>query len=126
MVPADRCHRPSWSGQDDGRTLWAATHPGRWPGFASTNMTTGPEASGRMSSRRCAGSGIAVPRTARRTRGPQHVFLLRLASALAAQDPPVTLVLDDFHLLTEPLVLDGLNFVLRNAGPACAWWSVRG
>ena len=28
----------------------------------------------------------------------------------------MTLVLDDFHLLTEPLVLDGLNFVLRNAG----------
>ncbi len=45
------------------------------------------------------------------------MFLVRLASALAAQNPPVTLVLDDLHLLTGPPVLDGLDFVLRNAGP---------
>ena len=63
---------------------------------------------------------------ARATPGQQHVFLLRLASVLAAQDPPATLVLDDFHVLTEPLVLDELNFVLRNAGAACAWSPVRG
>ena len=35
---------------------------------------------------------------------------------MAALDPPVTLVLDDFHLVTEPKVLDGLEYVLRNAG----------
>ena len=46
-----------------------------------------------------------------------HAFLLGLAAALAAQDPPVTLVLDDLHLLTDPGVLDGLDYVLRNAGP---------
>src|SRR5262249_32680812 len=34
-----------------------------------------------------------------------------------AQDPPVTLILDDLHLLTDPAVLDGLDYVLRNAGP---------
>jgi ATP/maltotriose-dependent transcriptional regulator MalT len=45
------------------------------------------------------------------------VFVLRLAAALAAQDPPVTLVLDDLHLLTDPEVLDGLGYVLRNVGP---------
>jgi LuxR family maltose regulon positive regulatory protein len=44
------------------------------------------------------------------------VFLLRLASALAAQNPPVTLAVDDLHLLTEPQLLDGLDFVLRNVG----------
>ena len=43
--------------------------------------------------------------------------MLRLAAALAAQDPPVTLILDDMHLLTEPRVLQGLDFVLRNVGP---------
>ena len=43
--------------------------------------------------------------------------MLRLAAALAAQDPPVTLVLDDLHLLTDPRVLDGLDYLLRNAGP---------
>jgi LuxR family maltose regulon positive regulatory protein len=52
-----------------------------------------------------------------RGRTGADVFLLRLASALAAQDPPVTLVLDDLHVLTDPRVLDGLDFMLRNAGP---------
>ena len=46
-----------------------------------------------------------------------HVFLLWLVSALAAQDLPVILVLDDFHVITEPKVLKGLDFVLRNVGP---------
>ena len=43
--------------------------------------------------------------------------MLRLASALAAQDPPVTLVIDDLHLLTDPAVHGELDFVLRNVGP---------
>jgi ATP/maltotriose-dependent transcriptional regulator MalT len=34
---------------------------------------------------------------------------------LAAQDPPVVLVLDDFHLLTEPGILERLDYVPRNA-----------
>jgi LuxR family maltose regulon positive regulatory protein len=46
-----------------------------------------------------------------------HSFLVRLASDLATQDPPVTLVLDDLHLLTAPAALDGLAYVLRNAAP---------
>ena len=46
-----------------------------------------------------------------------HAFLLRLASVLAVQDPPVVMVLDDLHVLTEPATLDGLAYVLRNAGP---------
>jgi len=45
-----------------------------------------------------------------------HAFLLRLASALAAQDPPATLVIDYIHLLTEPKLLEGLSYVLRNVG----------
>ena len=53
-------------------------------------------------------SGAAVPRAlSAAARGPaaDHAFLLRLASALAAQDPPVTLVVDDLHVLAEPAVL---------------------
>ncbi len=64
-------------------------------------------------------SGVAVPKGLSAGTGGQetrHAFLLRLASALAAQDPPVTLVVDDFHLLTEPKALSGLDFVLRNGG----------
>jgi LuxR family maltose regulon positive regulatory protein len=63
-------------------------------------------------------SGVAVPRVvAGRARVGDHAFQLHLASALAAQDPPVRLVLDDFHLLTQPKVLTGLDFVLRHTGP---------
>jgi LuxR family transcriptional regulator, maltose regulon positive regulatory protein len=64
-------------------------------------------------------AGITVPRV---MPGPtreavDHVFLVRLASVLAAQDPPAVMVLDDLHLLTEPATLDGLTYVLRNARP---------
>ena len=49
------------------------------------------------------------------TRQPS-LFLHHFASAMAAQDPVVvTLVLDDFHLLTKSRSLDGLDYVLRNA-----------
>ena len=44
-----------------------------------------------------------------------HEFLVRLAAALAAAKPPVILVLDDLHLLTERLVLQGLTYLMRNA-----------
>jgi LuxR family transcriptional regulator, maltose regulon positive regulatory protein len=64
-------------------------------------------------------SGVAAPKAlsgTTRGRTAEHLFLLRLASVLAAQDPPVTLVVDDFHLITEPRVRSGLDFLLRNAG----------
>jgi LuxR family maltose regulon positive regulatory protein len=64
-------------------------------------------------------AGVPVPRaisaTVRRY-AIDHEFLLRFASLMAAQDPPVTLVLDDVHLLTAPKVMDGLAYVLRHAG----------
>jgi LuxR family transcriptional regulator, maltose regulon positive regulatory protein len=46
-----------------------------------------------------------------------HALLLRLAAALATNDPPAILVLDDLHLVTEPATLAGLDYVLRNARP---------
>jgi LuxR family transcriptional regulator, maltose regulon positive regulatory protein len=64
-------------------------------------------------------SGVAVPGTssaAARGRAADHVFLLRLASSLASHEPPVTLVVDDLHVLTEPPLLTGLDFLLRNVG----------
>jgi LuxR family transcriptional regulator, maltose regulon positive regulatory protein len=47
-----------------------------------------------------------------------HVFLQRLASALAAAGPPVTLVVEDLHLLTDAETIDGLAYVLKSAAPA--------
>ena len=65
-------------------------------------------------------AGVDVPpRPVGAARGGDvdHAFLLQLAAVLAAQDPPVILVLDDLHVVTEPSVLDGLAYVLRNARP---------
>lgn len=65
-------------------------------------------------------AGVAVPRAlaaAPRRYAVDHELLLRFASLMAAQEPPVTLVLDDMHLLTAPKVVDGLAYVLRNARP---------
>ncbi|MFZ0077521.1 MAG: hypothetical protein WAL13_00295, partial [Trebonia sp.] len=64
-------------------------------------------------------SGIAVPKMLQAIpQEPAGVdgFLLGLTALLAAQDLPLTLVLDDLHLLTEPGTLKGLDFMLRNAG----------
>jgi len=44
-----------------------------------------------------------------------HVFLLRLASALASCDPPTVLVLDDLHWITDQSILTGFVYVLKNA-----------
>jgi LuxR family maltose regulon positive regulatory protein len=64
-------------------------------------------------------AAITVPRvlSAPTHAAVDHTFLLRLASVLAAQDAPVMMVLDDLHLVTEPAILDGLAYVLRNATP---------
>jgi LuxR family maltose regulon positive regulatory protein len=65
-------------------------------------------------------SGVPIPRTmsaAVRRYPVDHEFLLRFASLMAAQDPPVTLVLDDVHLLNGARVLDGLAYVLKHAAP---------
>jgi LuxR family maltose regulon positive regulatory protein len=51
------------------------------------------------------------------TRASGRAFLPRLASALAALDPPLILVLDDLHLLTAPEPLAELAYVLRYARP---------
>src|SRR5215831_6339689 len=62
--------------------------------------------------------GVAVPKALRAApaEADEDGFLLRFTAALAAQDPPVTLVLDDLHLLTDQQLLKGLDFVLRNVG----------
>ena len=108
------------AGKTTALALWAAAEPGvvAWVGLDGYDNRPGVFWSYVVAALRRA--GVAVPEallTAARGRAADHVFLVRLASALAAQNPPVTLVLDDLHLLTAPQVLDGLDFVLRYAGP---------
>jgi LuxR family transcriptional regulator, maltose regulon positive regulatory protein len=61
-------------------------------------------------------AGAAVPETV-----PSHPdkggFLPLLASALAALEPPMVLILDDLHLLTAPGPLEELAYVLKYARP---------
>ena len=45
------------------------------------------------------------------------MFLLRLAAQLAAQDPPVTLVLDDLQQITGHGLDNGLQYLIRNTRP---------
>ena len=111
---------PPGAGKTMALALWAAAEPGAvaWVGLDGYDNRPGVFWSYAVAALRRA--GVAVPKAlpaAARGRAAGHGFLVRLASALAAQDPPVTLVLDDLHLLTDPRVLDGLDFVLRNAGP---------
>jgi LuxR family maltose regulon positive regulatory protein len=63
-------------------------------------------------------AGAAVPAAvSARAHGDAtgHAFLLGLTAAPAGQDPPLVLVLDDLHLVTDPPTLAGLGYVLRNA-----------
>ena len=64
-------------------------------------------------------AGVLVPTSLSLTRGSpvNHEFLLRLAAVIAGQDPPVVLILDDLHLLTDPKALSGLDYVLKNGVP---------
>jgi LuxR family transcriptional regulator, maltose regulon positive regulatory protein len=63
-------------------------------------------------------AGVAVPHaswSAACVDTMDHEFLVRLAAALATAEPPVILVLDDLHLLTDRPALQGLTYLMRNA-----------
>jgi LuxR family transcriptional regulator, maltose regulon positive regulatory protein len=65
-------------------------------------------------------AGAAVPGTVRtllQEGASGRAFLPPLASALAALEPPVILVLDDLHLLTAPELSAELAYVLKYARP---------
>jgi len=110
---------PPGAGKTMALALWAASEPGpvAWVGLDEFDNRPGVFWSNVLAALgRC---GVVVPRTLRsavRGREGDDGFLLRLAASLADQDPTVTLILDDLHLLTEPQVLKGLDFVLRHAG----------
>ncbi len=111
---------PAGAGKTIALTLWAAAGPGGVAWVCLDEFDNRPGVFWAYLVAALRRSGVSVPGAlpaAARGRAASHVFLLRLAAALAAQDPPVTVVLDDLHLLTDPRVLDGLGYVLTNAGP---------
>jgi LuxR family transcriptional regulator, maltose regulon positive regulatory protein len=108
---------PPGAGKTMALALWAAAEPGPVAWVRLDEFDNRPRVFWSYLVAALHRSGVAVPKAAAaRGRVGDDGFLLRLAAALAAQDPPVTLVLDDLHLLTEPGVLKGLDFVLRNTG----------
>jgi LuxR family transcriptional regulator, maltose regulon positive regulatory protein len=109
---------PAGSGKTMAMTLWTAAEPGTVAWVSVDEFDNRPGVFWAHVVAALRRSGVAVPGAvpAAQGRDAGHVFLLGLAAALAAQDPPVTLVLDDLHLLTDPTMLDGLDYVLRNTG----------
>ena len=110
---------PPGAGKTMALALWAAAEPGTVAWVGLDKFDNRPEVFWSYVMAALRRSGVAIPKTLRaagRGRAGDEGFLLRFAAALAAQDPPVTLVLDDLHLLTEPRVLKGLDFILRNVG----------
>jgi LuxR family transcriptional regulator, maltose regulon positive regulatory protein len=109
---------PAGAGKTMALALWAAARPGTvaWVSAGEFDNRRGVFWSYVVAALRR--SGVALPAALPTARGREagHVFLLGLTAALAAQDPPVTLVLDDLHLLTDPTVLVELDYVLRNVG----------
>ena len=110
---------PPGAGKTMAVASWAATEPGPVAWISLDEFDNRPRIFWSYVVAALRRSGVDVPpelSVAVRGRSAEHLFLLRLASALAAQNPLVTLVVDDFHLLTEPRVLTGLDFLLRNVG----------
>jgi LuxR family maltose regulon positive regulatory protein len=113
---------PPGAGKTMAITLWAAasTEPGTLVWITLDEYDNPPRVFWSYVVAALRRAGVAVPQVtlaAARANTVDHAFLLRLASVLAAQDPPVVMVIDDIHLLTEAGTLDGLAYVLRNAQP---------
>ena len=111
---------PPGAGKTMALALWAAAEPGTVAWISLDDFDNQPGAFWSYAVAALGRSGVALPKAlsaASRRRLADHTFLVRLTSALAAQNPPVTLVVDDLHVLTRPTVLTELDFVLRNAQP---------
>jgi LuxR family maltose regulon positive regulatory protein len=113
---------PPGAGKTMAMALWAATgnSPGPRAWMTVDEYDNRPRVFWSYVTAALRAAGVRVdplPPTMTSGNDVDHSFLLRLASDLAGQDPPVTLVLDDLQLLTAPAALDGLAYVLRNAAP---------
>jgi LuxR family transcriptional regulator, maltose regulon positive regulatory protein len=109
---------PPGAGKTMALALWTAAAPGPVAWVCLDEFDNRPGAFWSYVVAALRRSGVAIPKALRAVPAGQAADdgLFRLTAALAAQDPPVTLVLDDLHLLTDPEVLKELEFVLRNVG----------
>lgn len=114
---------PPGAGKTVAMATWAATHSRAYP----TAWVTLDEYDNRsrvfwtylVEALRHA--GVSIPRrvsAAARGGSADLGFILRLAAAIQAHGSPVSLVLDDFHLVTAHSQITGLARLLRNAQPS--------
>src|ERR1700761_6281872 len=102
---------PAGTGKTMALASWAAAEPGPVTWLSLDEFDNRPQVFWSYVVAALRQTGVAVPGPpAGRGRPGDDLFLLRLTAALAVQDRPVMLVLDDLHLLTEPGVLKGLDF----------------
>jgi LuxR family maltose regulon positive regulatory protein len=101
----------SWvrAGVPQGRAAWLSVEPGDeglrfWSYLHAALASAGVRIPAGRELRPVAGPGS----------GPDG-FLTRFADALAGLSEPATVIVDDFHHITDAAVLDGLDFVLRHA-----------
>jgi LuxR family maltose regulon positive regulatory protein len=110
---------PAGTGKTMALALWAAAEPRAVAWIALDRYDNRPESFWSHVLAALRRAGIVLPEALSadpQEQGTDHLFLLWLVSALASQDPAVILVLDDFHVVKEPEVLKGLDFLLRNVG----------
>jgi LuxR family maltose regulon positive regulatory protein len=113
---------PPGAGKTMALALWAAASRGArpiaWVTVDDYDNQPGAFWSYVLAALRQAGAAFPRSLSATASRYPiDHTFLLRLAAAMATLDPPVTLVLDDVHLLTAAEVSAGLAYILKHARP---------
>ena len=113
---------PPGAGKTMALASWAATGtiPGRVAWVALDEFDNRPGAFWSYVIEALRQAGVAAPSgmpALSRGGATDRGFLIRLASVLAEQDPPVVLVLDDLHLITAPGPVQELATVLRYAWP---------
>ena len=120
-MPGDHRHWPARRGQNDGPSAVGSGRtrdgvldlPGRLQQSVRRLLVLCRRGVGR--------SGVALPKVLSGCFAPcgwqDHTSGAARRRLLSAQNPPVSLVVDHLHVLTEPTVLTELDFVLRNAQP---------
>src|SRR5690242_6842493 len=102
---------PPGAGKTMALALWAAAEPGTVAWVNVDEYDNRPGVFWSYATEALRRSGVAIPQPgAAGERADDHMLALRLAATLATNNPPVTLVLDDLHLLTNPQVLRELDF----------------
>jgi LuxR family transcriptional regulator, maltose regulon positive regulatory protein len=110
---------PPGAGKTTALALWAAAEPRAVAWVCLDHADNQPKLFWSYVVAALRRADVVIPRALRAVayRGvDDSEFLRRLTAVLAAQDARVTLVLDDLHVLTEPRVLKGLEFVVCHAG----------